>query len=139
MQSIPGEGRPVNRGSELKRTPFKRKAPAPAKARSAVRARSAKREKVYREVRVPIIRAAMDAGQLCEAAASIASVDLAAAMRCQIRAVDWHEVKTRGRGGSITDAANRLWACRRCHDWIDGNPALARVAGVVLNSWDPDP
>lgn len=139
MQSIPGEGWPVNRRSKLKRTPFKRKPPASAKPRSALRHRSAGRAKVYREVRVPIIRAAVDAGQLCEAAASIASVDLAAAMRCQIRAVDWHERKPRGRGGSIVDVGNQVWVCRQCHDWIGDNPTLARAAGVVLNSWDPDP
>lgn len=130
------EGKPRK---PLKRTPFKRKAPAPStKARTPLKARSDRRADLYRTERVPVIKQAMEAGQLCQAS-RIADVDLAAAARCEIRARDWHEIKTRGRGGSITSASNRMWVCRKCHDWITTHPLEAREVGLVLNSWDPDP
>ncbi len=107
--------------------------------RTLLKARSEKRRLINVGIRGPAIQEAVERGQLCQAAVKIAAVDLAAANRCELRARDWHEVQTRGRGGSIVNVANRLWVCRRCHDWIGTHPALARLAGVVLNSWDDEP
>lgn len=124
----------------LKRTPFKRKAPLPTtKARTPIKARSARRAELYRTERVPMIKEAMDRGQLCQVCQLIAEVDMAQAAKCRLRAQDLHERKTRGRGGSLTKAANLLWACRPGHDWITTHPLEAREVGLVLNSWDPDP
>lgn len=51
-------------------------------------------------------------------------------------ATDVHEVKTRARGGSITDKENLIVLCRVCHTWITQNPKLAKEQGWVKNSWD---
>lgn len=127
----------------LKRTPFKRKAPTGSKVRTPIKARSARRAELYRTQRVPIIKAAIEAGQLCQACSLIANVDLAAASLCRIRAVDWHERKSRARAAgsdaSLMSPANRVWTCRPGHDWITTHPLEAREVGLVLNSWDPDP
>ena len=51
--------------------------------------------------------------------------------RCQGRATDIHEPLTRARGGSIVDVDNTLAVCRRCHDWIHDNPAIATELGLL--------
>jgi hypothetical protein len=56
--------------------------------------------------------------------------------RCQGRSVDIHEPLTRARGGSITDAANTVAVCRRCHDWIHDNPDVATSLGLLQHSWE---
>ncbi len=66
---------------------------------------------------------------------------------CEIRwdtgctgwADDWDERKSRAAGGSITDEANRITACRHCHERKHANPAEARRRGLTLLSSDPDP
>jgi 5-methylcytosine-specific restriction endonuclease McrA len=55
---------------------------------------------------------------------------------CTLRSVDVHEVKTRGRGGSILDPANVLALCRSCHDWVTEHPAEAVELGLMAHSWD---
>lgn len=105
--------------------------------RSPLRARSAKQQAKY-DVRVPIIREAMEAGVLCQAGTRIADVDMAAANRCRIRAQDWHEVVSRARGGSITDPANRLWLCRPCHEYVTSHPEIAQQLGLSKHSWERD-
>lgn len=98
--------------------------------RTPLRRRSAKQQAKY-DARVPIIRAALEDGQLCQACILIADVDLAAANRCGIRAVDCHERLTRARGGSIIDPANFIWTCRNGHDWIHHHPAEAELVGLL--------
>lgn len=117
-----------------RRTPLRAKTPWRPK-RKPIRARSARQQKLY-DVRVPIIREAVERGQRCEACPLIAQVDMTQANRCTGRAVDWHEVKTRARGGSILDPANRVWACRSCHDWIDLHQPEAHAVGLLRHSWE---
>lgn len=109
----------MKRGTPLKRTPLRR--------------RSAKQQALY-DQRVPLIRAAIESGQLCQACIAIADVDLAAANRCGIRAVDCHERVPRGRGGSIIDPANFVWACRSGHDWVHDHPREAELVGLLTRS-----
>lgn len=54
---------------------------------------------------------------------------------CDGRAVDGHEVLSRGRGGSTVDGANILLVCRPCHTWITGHPAEAVALGLSAWSW----
>ena len=37
---------------------------------------------------------------------------------CTSRADDWHEIKSRAQGGSITDPENRACLCRHHHDYL---------------------
>ena len=48
---------------------------------------------------------------------------------------DVHEIKTRARGGSITDPDNCLALCRGCHTFITEHPAWALEHGFVVHSW----
>lgn len=50
--------------------------------------------------------------------------------------LDVHEVKPRGRGGSITDPDNCLLVCRRHHDWIGEHPQSALELGLLKHSWE---
>ena len=57
---------------------------------------------------------------------------------CQGRATDLHEVKTRARGGSITDQSNAISVCRSCHCTItrlSGKSQWAIRHGWVAASW----
>jgi 5-methylcytosine-specific restriction endonuclease McrA len=47
-----------------------------------------------------------------------------------------HEIKSRARGGSITDPANCVALCGGCHQWITTHPAEATADGWLKNSWD---
>ena len=60
---------------------------------------------------------------------------------CTNRGTDWHEVKTRARGGSIVETANRGWLCRKCHMEItrnSGKDGWAIRHGWVVASWASD-
>lgn len=52
------------------------------------------------------------------------------------RAVEVHEIKTRGRGGSIYDPDNAVGLCRLCHNWIHDHPDDALALGLLAHSWD---
>lgn len=56
---------------------------------------------------------------------------------CTVWADDLDEILSRGRGGSITDAANTNPACRWCHTQKTGNPAEAERRGFLLPSGRP--
>jgi 5-methylcytosine-specific restriction endonuclease McrA len=52
------------------------------------------------------------------------------------RSQDIHELKSRARGGSITDEENLVALCRNCHSWVTQNPDAAKKQGWLKNSWD---
>lgn len=79
-------------------------------------------ERLYRKERRPLVAAFLDDHPVC-------------AKCCQARAVDVHELKSRARGGSITDRANLAALCRRCHEWITTHPAEAEGQGWLVRSW----
>jgi len=63
--------------------------------------------------------------------------DFPACQRCAVAyATDVHEIKTRARGGSITDLDNLALLCRPCHTFITQNPAQGKAEGWLKNSWD---
>lgn len=47
-----------------------------------------------------------------------------------------HEVKSRARGGSITDLPNLMAVCPSCHRFIHANPEWAESRGFLRHSWD---
>jgi hypothetical protein len=51
---------------------------------------------------------------------------------------DLHEIKTRARGGSITDENNILVLCRQCHMIITTEPAFATENGFIVHAWATD-
>lgn len=49
--------------------------------------------------------------------------------------LDGHELLSRGRRGSITDASNVVLICRfPCHDWITTHPTEAEAQGWALKT-----
>ena len=90
--------------------------------RTPLRPRSAKRQAIYVQRRELV-------GQM------LASFPFC--QRCKTKpSQDVHEIKTRARGGSITDPANLAVLCRSCHDWITQNPRQAREDGWLKHSWE---
>jgi 5-methylcytosine-specific restriction endonuclease McrA len=88
-----------------------------------LRKRSKKRAKVYRDERVPIVVKLLIERPTCQ--------------RCKVSgSQDIHELKSRARGGSITDLNNLVALCRACHTWITANPAKATQEGWLRHSWD---
>lgn len=85
--------------------------------------RSKKRQKLYRDERVPIVIALLSERPTCQRCHAAPSQDV-------------HEIKSRARGGSITDINNLMCLCRPCHTWITQNPRLAVEQGFSKNSWD---
>lgn len=60
-----------------------------------------------------------------------------ACQRCKFDwAVDVHEIKSRGRGGSILDESNCVTLCRECHDFLTTHPRQAEAEGLSVHSWD---
>lgn len=57
-------------------------------------------------------------------------------VRCGRLADDLHEIKTRARGGSISDPANTVPICRPCHRFITDNPAQGHAEGLLKHSWE---
>lgn len=90
---------------------------------SRIRHRSKRMEALYASERRQIVADLLRDQPLCQ--------------RCNREyASDVHELKSRARGGSITDLENLVVLCRVCHTWITQNPKLALEQGWLKNSWD---
>lgn len=88
-----------------------------------MRRRSSKRQRTYQRERIPLVVRLLEERPICQ--------------RCWRQpSVDVHEVKTRARGGSITDEANLVCLCRACHDLITRDPEQAHRRGWVKHSWE---
>lgn len=95
---------------------------APLKRTGRLNPRSKKRATLYRTERAPLVAQLLADNPLCQ--------------RChRTPAVDVHEIKSRARGGSITDLDNLALLCRPCHNWITTHPAAAEEEGWSLPSW----
>ena len=91
--------------------------------RKPIRPRSKKRTRLYREQRIPIVIATLEANPVCQ--------------RCdRARATEVHEIKSRARGGSITDPNNLAALCHDCHAWVTVHPAEAHTEGWLRHSWE---
>jgi hypothetical protein len=117
----------------MKRTPLKRKTPLKRGGRLQSVSAKRKAEQGDRDEcrRLVMARAA---GR-CEVCPRIADVDPVTASECYRTASDVHEIKTRARGGSIFEPENCLAVCRKAHDWIHANPALATPLGLLASQW----
>jgi nitrate/TMAO reductase-like tetraheme cytochrome c subunit len=86
-----------------------------------IRHRSRKMERTYRDRRV-LVATILEQNPVCQ--------------RCHsARSVDVHELRSRARGGSITDPTNTVGLCRLCHEFITRNPLVAENEGWALPSW----
>lgn len=91
--------------------------------RTRLRFRSKKTEKVYRDERRALVQSMLGNHVPCE--------------RCyRHEATEVHELKSRARGGSITDPENCVALCHTCHRWVTEHPKEARETGWLRNSWD---
>lgn len=99
----------------LRRTPLSRS--------GRLRPRSAKRDRLYRDQRRPLVEALLSARPLCQRCAAATSTEV-------------HELKSRARGGSITDPGNCVALCHACHAWITTHPAEALAGGWLRSSWE---
>jgi 5-methylcytosine-specific restriction endonuclease McrA len=94
-----------------------------AKRSKPIRHRSKKREKLYRTSRRQLVAEMLASNPRCK--------------RCKRNpSQDVHEIKSRARGGSITDPDNCVALCRTCHTFITQNPAIAHEEGWSKHSWE---
>jgi hypothetical protein len=100
---------------------------SPLQRKSRLRAKSKKRAADHKG-RIATLRAEQAEDSPC----------VARLEGCTRRATDAHEVKTRARGGSISDRLGQVLLCRHCHSAITGNPAWSDRHGWTLASWDDD-
>ena len=99
---------------------------SPLKRTGKLRPRSKKTEVKYKERR-KIVSELLSTRTKCEA--GIKGV-------CSNRSVDVHEVRTRGRGGSILNVDNLRCVCRPCHTWITEHPKESHQLGLVVHAWE---
>jgi len=105
----------------MRRAPLRR-VTGLSRSTARIRSRSRKLAKVYREVRVPLVRRLLAERPRCEARFSLI---------CTGRSTAIHERLSRARGGSITDEANCLAVCFECHSRIHSNIAEATRRGFL--------
>lgn len=100
--------------SEEKRNGLKQTKPLPF--------RSAKTAALYRDERIPLVEEMLTAYPICQRCLSDFSTEV-------------HELKSRARGGSITDRTNCVALCHSCHRYITEHPAEAESEGWSKPSW----
>lgn len=117
----------MKRGGPLRRTTGLRRG-GPLARRTRLRPVSAKRARTNRQRRELI--AELWPGGVVQCAHP----------NCCAHADDVHEILTRARGGSITDAENFAPLCRRHHDELTFRPESelqwAYELGLLAHSWD---
>lgn len=112
----------------MKRTPLNR-------GESKLAPRSKKTAKLYKDVRIPLVKELLEERPVCE--------------RCERRpSVDVHERLTRGRSGGVRGTAwldkdNLVALCRICHNEVTADPDGALEEGWVekdtgLDTESPD-
>ena len=57
---------------------------------------------------------------------------------CSGRVTDAHEIRTRARGGSITNLGNIAFLCRSDDDWITTHPDWSDRHGWTVPSWSTE-
>lgn len=80
-------------------------------------------ERVYAYERRPLVQKLLSERPVCQRCKKQVSQDI-------------HELKSRARGGSITDIDNLVAICRDCHRWITDNPKAAAQTGWLKHSWE---
>jgi len=91
--------------------------------RTPIRFRSVKMEKLYATQRRALVQKLIEERPFCQ--------------RCKrANSQDIHELKSRARGGSITEIDNLVALCRPCHTWITEHPKEAAQQGWLKHSWE---
>lgn len=106
----------------LARSPIQRQG-KPLQRTGRLRFRSVKVERMYRQLRRGLVADLLGARPICQRCDACPSTEV-------------HEIKSRARGGSITDVTNCVALCHRCHDWVTTHPALAAREGWLKQSWE---
>lgn len=91
--------------------------------RTPIRYRSKKMEHLYATERRALVQQLLTERPVCQRCRKSVSQDI-------------HELKSRARGGSITDIENLVAICRDCHRWITDNPKMAAQQGWLKHSWE---
>lgn len=91
--------------------------------RKPVRPRSKKMETLYATKRRNLVKRLLAERPICQRCLSDRSQDI-------------HELKSRARGGSITEIENLVALCRKCHQFVTENPKIAKEQGWLKNSWE---
>ena len=91
--------------------------------RKPIKPRSKKMETLYATKRRNLVKRLLAERPTCQRCLSDRSQDI-------------HELKSRARGGSITDVDNLVALCRTCHNWVTQNPKEAKEQGWLKNSWE---
>lgn len=91
--------------------------------RKPIKPRSKKMEMLYATKRRNLVKRLLAERPICQRCLSDRSQDI-------------HELKSRARGGSITDVDNLVALCRTCHNWVTQNPKEAKEQGWLKNSWE---
>ena len=125
----------MKRTELVRRTPLKRGAPLTAatppnppgvgsRRSTPLRARSAKRERLYRQIRRPLVAALAAEPQICPVP------------WCTRVADSPHEPLTRARGGSITDPDNVVMVCHPHNEELTEEPSWGYELGLLKHSWE---
>lgn len=117
---------PLTRKTPLKRGSSELKTKTFLRQKVPLRKRSEKMSEIYRTQRIPLVIEMLEESPWCSARLK----------HCTRRATDVHEVKSRARGGSITDKDNCITLCRHCHTFITEHPRWAKEHGWSKSSWD---
>lgn len=104
-------------------------------ARSNLRKRSKKTEKLYKEVRIPLVIKLLEERPWCEACNAFAELDGKTFYRVN-QSTEIHEKLSRGRGGGVgteafIDPVNLMALCHFCHSRITDNPKEAEQLGFL--------
>lgn len=122
----------MNRSAIARRTPMPRPS-APMPRRSGLAAESTKRKgerAAYRRMKAAVYERD---GHTCQAAALVPDVACGGPLDPQ------HVIPRSAWAGGRLVAANVLCVCRRHHEFIDDQPALAADLGLHGWSWSPRP
>lgn len=104
----------------MRRSEIKRKTP--------MRRRSKKTQRVYEEERIPLVQELLSKHPSCSARLK----------GCTRRATQVHEVKSRGRGGSIVNPENCVTLCDSCHRYITAHPKWAKEQEWLKSAWEEE-
>jgi hypothetical protein len=131
----PGNGPQAKAAEGNPYSTFRPRDPATVKARprGRLKPKSATRQREDRD------RAAMVAAKVEQVIENdlphCVAADLAREVECG-GPIDPHEPLARSRGGSVVDADNCVFICRRHHDWVHHEaPKRAGELGLLVPSW----
>lgn len=110
----------------MKRSQIQRK--TPMKRSGALRQRSKKMQRMYDEERIPLVKELLEKHPSCAALLK----------GCTRRATQVHEVKSRGRGGSIVNPENCVTLCDNCHRYITAHPKWAKEQEWLKSAWEEE-